>query len=322
MARFPFPSLPIGWFPVIPSHALERGSIKTERYFGEELVLWRDEIGEPHVMSAFCPHLGAHLGYGGTVQGDQIECPFHGWRFSGSGKCLDIPYSERPHPTARLLSYPCEDRNGDVIVWYHPSGAPPRWITPVIPECETGDYVVSGRTQRVVRTSWQEISENGLDFAHFPRVHRTENVESFEIDIDGPVRKVVRRQGIATPAGTVNAVIESQEFGPGIGVVRFTVDFAHMDMSQFCIVTGITPIDAESVVVRFALMVGQSQDIRRATVVGRLLLQDLMSQLDQDIIIWEHKKYVESPCLVVGDGPIVGHRKWARQFYESSKGSA
>ena len=43
-------------------------------------------------IDAFCPHLGAHLGYGGLVEESTIRCPFHAWRFDGTGACVEVPY--------------------------------------------------------------------------------------------------------------------------------------------------------------------------------------------------------------------------------------
>jgi phenylpropionate dioxygenase-like ring-hydroxylating dioxygenase large terminal subunit len=47
-------------------------------YFGQEMVAWRAQSGSLTVMDAYCEHLGAHLGFGGHVEGDVIECAFHG----------------------------------------------------------------------------------------------------------------------------------------------------------------------------------------------------------------------------------------------------
>ena len=48
------------------------------------------------IVDAYCPHLGANLGVGGRVQGNCIECPFHGWQFDGeTGQCVNIPYAEK-----------------------------------------------------------------------------------------------------------------------------------------------------------------------------------------------------------------------------------
>lgn len=64
-------------------------------FLGLNLVVWRGESGKSYVADAYCPHLGAHLGVGGVVKGDCIECPFHKWVFQGgSGDCVHVPYSD------------------------------------------------------------------------------------------------------------------------------------------------------------------------------------------------------------------------------------
>ena len=47
---------------------------------------FRTEAGEVAVLDAFCPHMGAHLGHGGKVEGGGLVCPFHAWKFDGAGK--------------------------------------------------------------------------------------------------------------------------------------------------------------------------------------------------------------------------------------------
>lgn len=205
-----------------------------------------------------------------------------------------------------------------MLAWYHPEGVDPQWVTPIIPEYDVGDHLVVDHAERIVQTSWQEVSENGIDIAHFPIVHGTCEIQSFTVTSKGPTRHVVRRQKVSTPAGPVDSLIESEEFGPGVGVVRFSVEFEHIEAMQFCILTGITPIDSNSLMMRFTLLVRPSEEIRRVRILGRLLLRDLMRQVEQDVIIWEHKRYAERPCLVKGDGPIVEHRLWAKQFYVSA----
>ena len=64
--RFPMP-IPFGWFFVHYSDDLKIGDVKTLRYFGQDLVLFRNEGGAAGMLDAYCPHLGAHLGHGGQV---------------------------------------------------------------------------------------------------------------------------------------------------------------------------------------------------------------------------------------------------------------
>ena len=103
--RCPLP-MPMGWFQVLYSHELETGDAIPVEYFEQELVIFRTEDGDAKVVDAFCPHMGAHLGYGIREQtgkgprivGDSIECPFHGWRWNGDGQCTHIPYAKNLPP--------------------------------------------------------------------------------------------------------------------------------------------------------------------------------------------------------------------------------
>ena len=83
--RFDIPPFPNGWFQVAFSDELSTGDVLPLQYFGRHLVLFRGEDGGARALDAFCPHLGAHLGYGGKVEDNCIRCPFHAWRWNGSG---------------------------------------------------------------------------------------------------------------------------------------------------------------------------------------------------------------------------------------------
>ncbi|NRA09648.1 MAG: Rieske 2Fe-2S domain-containing protein, partial [Myxococcales bacterium] len=86
--RYPFTSTPDGWYHVAASEEVEAGQVRSLRFFGRDLVLFRTESGEAIVLDAHCPHLGAHLGHGGQVVGESIRCPFHAWRFGSDGRCV------------------------------------------------------------------------------------------------------------------------------------------------------------------------------------------------------------------------------------------
>jgi len=98
MSRFPMPRYPNGWFQVAYANELAPGAVKPLRYFGKDLVLFRTEGGEAKLLDAHCPHLGAHLGHGGKVKGDCIECPFHAWKFDGAGARPADPHGKKRPP--------------------------------------------------------------------------------------------------------------------------------------------------------------------------------------------------------------------------------
>ena len=85
------PFYPNGWLPVLESLVLKKSQILPIFAFGNDLVAFRSTAGKVTVLDAYCPHLGAHLGYGGRVINDTVNCPFHGWIFNQSGDCVHIP---------------------------------------------------------------------------------------------------------------------------------------------------------------------------------------------------------------------------------------
>ena len=82
------PLYPSGWYTAAFADEISPGEVATRTFMGREIVLYRTMSGELHAAEAYCPHLGAHLGRGGKVRGETIECPFHTFRFSADGKCV------------------------------------------------------------------------------------------------------------------------------------------------------------------------------------------------------------------------------------------
>ena len=82
---------PNGWLPIYDSGDLKKGMVKPIFALGRDLVIYRGTSGKVYVLDAYCPHLGANLGVGGTVIGDDIKCHFHGWLFNNQGDCKAVP---------------------------------------------------------------------------------------------------------------------------------------------------------------------------------------------------------------------------------------
>jgi 3-ketosteroid 9alpha-monooxygenase subunit A len=310
MSRFPFP-VPFGWFQVAWSADLAPGDVKPLYYFGRDLVLWRDTEGAPHVQDAICPHLGAHLGHGGHVEQCNLMCPFHGWLYDGEGHNVEIPYADRVNKKARLVTYPIIDRNGLIMVWYHPDHAEPLWEIPTIPEFNDPDHFSPqvGRSFDIP-TAWQEIAENQVDVAHFRYVHNTDQVpEVAEYRTDEHMAYLRSTQRFPTPRGVVDGRIDVDTHGPGFGVIRFAgiVDTVLMG----CCV----PITAEECQLRFTFTVRKFDDASFTSVVGDAFVEEVSRQVQEDIPIWKNKGHVTHPALAATDGPYLQFRTWASQFY-------
>jgi phenylpropionate dioxygenase-like ring-hydroxylating dioxygenase large terminal subunit len=136
---------------------------------GEPLVLWRDARGGVRAFRDVCVHRGTALSLG-RVEGDEIVCAYHGWRYGADGACTAIPQLAEPTRVparARAVAYPTCERYG--LVWVA-LAAPARPI-PDVPELDDPAW-------RVVRTgpfAWacdaSRQVENFTDFGHFAFVH-------------------------------------------------------------------------------------------------------------------------------------------------------
>jgi phenylpropionate dioxygenase-like ring-hydroxylating dioxygenase large terminal subunit len=101
-------AFPRGLFVILFSDELAPGQVAPMRYLARDFVLFRTETGAPRVLDAFCPHLGAHLGHGGVVEGEELRCPFHAWKFNGTGECSEVPYAKKIPPRARIACAPLQ----------------------------------------------------------------------------------------------------------------------------------------------------------------------------------------------------------------------
>ncbi len=314
MSRYPFP-VPYGWFQIGWADDIKVGEAKAAYHFGKHLVVWRDEEGTPHVHDAFCPHLGAHIGHGGSVHGCELRCPFHGWMFDAQGCNTDIPYAERTNRKGKLRTYPTIERNGLVMTWYHPDEAEPMWEIPEI-EHFGGNTKVITRSFRI-QAAWQELAENGVDSAHFRYVHHTAEVPVLEkYEPNGPLAKMRSAQKFVTPQGVVEGRIDVDTFGPGFTFTHFSgfVDLYLMGCN--------TPIDANSCDLNFTFAVGDLGDERANSSVGKAFAAEISQQVEEDRMIWEHKAHIARPALATTDGPFTKFRKWAAQFYVDNPADA
>jgi len=303
--HFPHP-IPTSWYAVAESADLAPRQVRALEYFGRQLVLFRTESGKAQVLDAYCPHLGAHLGIGGTVEGESLACPFHGWRFNKTGSCVDVPYAKRVPNGARARQYPTLERNGFVWAWYDPNNAEPSFDVPILEQVDSPDWEESARHTWRVATQIQEMGENGVDSAHFPTVHGSIAVPNADVTENGAHRRAIQYTEVNTSKGVTKNTIDVNTFGMGFGYTHFVSICETLSLNLM------TPIDAEST--EFSVVFLQRSDAKGRGV-AQAICRDLVQQVGEDIPIWENKLYRENPVLCDGDGPIAAYRRWCMQFY-------
>ena len=314
MSRYYTPPIPNGWFQVAYSDELKPGDVVPLHYFDKHLVLFRTESGQATVLDAFCPHLGAHLGHGGKVEGENIQCPFHAWTFDAKGDCVAVPYAKKIPLKAKVPCWPVREVAGLVMIWHHAEKKPPEWEIPEVPEAHDEEWTDYSKRRWEIRTTNQEMAENQVDSAHFHYVHGTQNMPKSNASAEGHIMRVYSDAGMETPRGNVEGSVESLSYGFGFSIVRFK------GIVETLLVSSVTPIDPERVDVRFSFKIKKlgGADITKG--VGKAFIAEVSRQLEEDKPIWENKIQHERPVLCDGDGPIGLFRRWCRQFYTWPEG--
>jgi aminopyrrolnitrin oxygenase len=169
--------LAASWYVALPSADLGKRPVRVE-LFGRKLVAWRGRGGRPALAPQACPHMGASLADGRVVDGC-LRCPFHYWRFDGSGTCVEVPGGGRITPSAHLRTYPVVERHGYIWAWY--GSAEPMFDLPVLPALDPGRpgrrrFRFADETGATVR----RIMENTYDPDHLVALHG--------LEVAGPTR--------------------------------------------------------------------------------------------------------------------------------------
>lgn len=327
--RFPFPSLPRGWYALGCSNDLRPGAVRPLHRFGRELALFRSESGKLGVLEGHCPHLGAHLGRG-RVCGEDLICPFHAIGFDSDGRCAVLPTVYREKPPARLVAgalTTCEV-DGFMLAWYDPSGGPPSWQ----PEPRHDPSFRPIRSHSwTLATHPQETGEGSVDLTHLQHVHRyvsatargEPRVEGHRFDVDYTIRRRAER-GMRADHVDMNLHIELS----ALGFSTVLVEMPELELKHRIWVLA-TPIDDEHIDYRVGFSMAPVKSPGRLHPSLRFLRSDhatrvlehfafraFLKDVELDFPIWENKAYLERPVLLSGDGPVGRYRKWARQFYE------
>ncbi len=300
---------PRGWFVVGFSDDLAPGEVRPMKYFGQHLVLFRTESGKAQVLDAYCPHLGAHLGHGGKVEGEDLRCPFHAWKFDTKGECTEVPYAKKIPPKAKVPCWPTEERNGMIHVWHDPEGGAPRWALPELTECGSDGWTAWDHSIMEIETHPHAIIENVSDTGHFIPVHGT-HVESFENVFDEHMATQIN-SGVAYPigGGEDRYSLKATYYGPGFQIT---------EMAGFLksrLVNAHTPIEEGKVHLRYGVMLEHKGDPNLTDSFKSQYIHNLREGFLQDVRLWEHKIFLPRPGLCDGDGPIMRLRRWYSQFY-------
>lgn len=315
---------PTGWFQVAWSGEIPVASARPLKAFGRDLVAYRTETGELVVLDAHCRHLGAHLGYRGTVIGDCVQCPYHGWRWGPDGSNALIPYQEQPS-RSRLGRWDVVERHGLVFLWHDPNGGGPRpgWDIPDLftdfPEVPTAElgyheafpHVIVDKRREPIHP--QLVQENTCDSMHFRYSHGApEDPQLLHFEhTDTHWRSAI---GFLSPK-TKQVALKVHNYSHGIGL-----NFAVFDggAAHYRLILTATPVDDDTSDLRvsyFLPRLAESPDELTEAQRGFAVEADRL--FEEDAVIWRHQVFVQKPVYARQD--VAGYtalRNWCARFYE------
>jgi len=164
------------WYVIAFSHEIPPGKAFSRKCMDEPVVLFRDKDGNAIALFDRCPHRGVPLSQGKVLE-TTIECPYHGFQFDHTGRCVAIPSQELIPRAARTRSYPVVEKMQFVWIWM---GDPDKADPSLIPDYAdigcgandtTGDWQYEPYFMMEIQANYSLLFENLLDTSHISFLH-------------------------------------------------------------------------------------------------------------------------------------------------------
>jgi phenylpropionate dioxygenase-like ring-hydroxylating dioxygenase large terminal subunit len=176
------------------------------------------------------------------IKDGNVQCPYHGLEFDGTGRCVHNPHGTGARPSAlNVRAFPLVERDGLVWLW---SGAKALADETKIPDfsarIDPKRRNVGGRC--TVECHYQLMVDNLMDLGHFQYVHRSNAaIDGF----DNIERKVVVENG------TITNLMSFPSATPNVLALKF-LDFDNRPMHMWTDMTW-HPVSAMQNFIAFAI---------------------------------------------------------------------
>jgi vanillate O-demethylase monooxygenase subunit len=223
------------WYPLAWSRDIGR-EIVARRVLEEDLAVYRTEEGAVAALEDACPHRLAPLTIG-RLQGDAIQCGYHGLTFDCSGRCVHAPGMPRVPESFRVRSYPTAESMGMVWVWMGDAEKADRSQVFRLPQYDDPAYSVVQGDPLLVQANYLSLADNLCDPTHVVYVHQTtlasagreetrvqherqgNKVVTWRWVIDGPLMPIF--EGLKDFGGNVDRWHYYHYHAPSIAVIDF-----------------------------------------------------------------------------------------------------
>ena len=159
------------WYVGAWADELDAGRLLARTICGEDVVFFRLADGAVSALEDRCCHRGLPLSHG-SVQGDKLECGYHGLCFDREGICVRVPGQDRVPAAARVRHFPVVEQDRLVWIWM---GEAALADASTIVRHRFHDEPGWAWTKDCYRiaANYQLITDNLMDLTHVGYVHRS-----------------------------------------------------------------------------------------------------------------------------------------------------
>lgn len=170
MANAETPLIHNAWYVAARSDEISR-TFMARQILGRSVLLFRREDGTPVALQNRCCHRSFPLVHG-KLDGDVIQCGYHGFRYDCTGKCVSVPSQPRAPENVRLRRYAVIERKPLVWIWGGDPDAADESLLPHPAWLGAPDWdIYIGFLN--IKGSYVHMHENLLDLSHLSFLHET-----------------------------------------------------------------------------------------------------------------------------------------------------
>lgn len=296
----------LGWTQVASTAELTADVVPVD-FGGRRFIAVGNHNSGYRIHDGTCPHRGAHLGFGGRLDGTAVICPFHGHR---------VHLGAEEPALFCVTGYPTEQWPGGLFM------LPDESCRTALPERLAGlaqSHHVHPAFHRVLPVPPEYVIENALDADHFATVHALDRRPRLEVTEEAGVLRVEGSFDMVRPN---KWQVEDATGEPAR--TRFSAEI----FSPTVVVSELGPAAAPNVVVTAATPTAAGGCVARVTVAlprhraaGPPTVRELSSLVsgsrtafEQDAVVWEHLDTTVTPRYTEADGHVRLYRDYCRRF--------
>lgn len=324
--------IPDQWYVILESREVPRRKPVGVTRLGEKMVLWRDTGGAVHCMADLCPHRGVALSIG-RLCGDSIQCPFHGFEYDSTGRCVSIPANGRaaePPKAFQVKTYPVREFDGYIYAWY---GAQ-REEYPPLPHF--AELIEAGFNYSSYSDHWtvdySRAIENQLDVFHLPFVHATTIGRGNRTVADGPIVEekhggmeiwVYNRHDDGQTTARRPSELDAPRRPPFL-LFKFPHLWMNRISDDFRITVYFTPVDDENCILylRYYQRMVKLPLLRNLVAWLSNVFSIVILNQDKRVVLTQRPKKTDlrmGEKLIPADQPIITYRRRRREMIDAAR---